>query len=300
MTVIIIILVAALALLLAYVWMLRREAGRMAEQLKLYNEQATGKKLDIALFDGKLEALAQQINHQSARIVETEAHRKQVENELRQAVANISHDIRTPLTSIFGYIQLLETEPLAPDERREYVTIIKNRTRRLQALLNDFFELSMIESADYPIRTERVGLTALVSEMLVGFYDSFTERGITPDIQLPDENVAVYADEAAVRRVIENLMLNTAKHAAGNVAIRLERQGEAASLTIENEAPDLTAADAMLLFDRFYRADRTRSTQGSGLGLPIAKSLMEKMGGTMTAELADGKLKIACSWKLQV
>lgn len=107
-----IILFAAGALLLFRFLMLRRELGRITEQLHTYNERASGKKIDVALFDQKLEALAGQINRQSDLIVEAEAQRKRVEQEFRQAVANISHDIRTPLTSIFGYIQLLEDESI--------------------------------------------------------------------------------------------------------------------------------------------------------------------------------------------
>ncbi|MNO58392.1 Sensor histidine kinase YycG [compost metagenome] len=298
MLILTIILFAAGTLLLFRLLMLRRELGRITEQLHTYNERASGKKIDVALFDQKLEALAGQINRQSDLIVEAEAQRKRVEQEFRQAVANISHDIRTPLTSIFGYIQLLEDESITPDEKLEYVAIVKNRTKRLQALLNDFFELSLIESLDYPLHTEKLGMTILLSEILVGFYDSFNDRNITPDIRLPEEDVSVYADESAVRRVVENLLVNTVKHATGYVEIRFERQQETADLTIVNDAKELAGSDVNLLFDRFYIADRTRSSQASGLGLSIAKSLMNKMGGTLTAELEGEKLIMTCRWKL--
>lgn len=141
----------------------------------------------MTLFDHRLETLAGQINRQSDLVVDAEARRRRTENELRQAIANISHDIRTPLTSIFGYIQLLEAEPITPEEKHEYLTIVKNRTKRLQALLNDFFELSLIESSDYQLKTERIGMTVLLSDILVGFYDRFNERDITPDIRMPEE-----------------------------------------------------------------------------------------------------------------
>ncbi|WP_239618362.1 sensor histidine kinase [Cohnella mopanensis] len=288
---------AAAALLLVHLLMLRRELGRMTEQLRSYNEGVTGKKIDVALFDLKLEALAGQINRQSHLIVEAGAQRKQIENEFRQAAVNISHDIRTPLTSILGYIQLLEAETITPEEKLEYVNIVKNRTKRLQALLNDFFELSVIESLDYPLKTERLGLTAMISDILVEFYDSFNERGIMPDIRLPEENLSIYADESAVRRVVENLLVNTVKYAAGQVEIWLERQRETVELTIINDAKELVGSDVNLLFDRFYTADRARSAQTSGLGLPIAKSLMNNMGGTLTAELRGEKLMLVCRWK---
>lgn len=291
--------IAAAALLLVRLLLLRTEIRRVTAQLRSYNERATGKKIGVSLFDRRLEALAEQINRQSDLIVEAEAHRIRIENELRQAVSNISHDIRTPLTSIFGHIQLLEEESLTPEERREYVTIIKNRTRRLQALLDDFFELSVIESLDYPLHIQQLGMTSLLSDILVGLYDSFNERELTPDIRLPKENVFIYADESAVRRVVENLLVNAIKHANGQVEIRFERQRDTAELTIINDAQELVGSDVSLLFDRFYTADRTRSGQGSGLGLSIAKSLMTKMGGTLTAKMNGEKLIMTCRWKLQ-
>jgi signal transduction histidine kinase len=141
-------------------------------------------------------------------------------------------------------------------------------------------------------------MTVLLSDILVGFYDRFNERDIAPDIRLPEEEVVIYADESAVRRVVENLLVNTIKHAAGQVEIRFERQQKTAVLTIVNEAKGLSDRDVRLLFDRFYTVDRTRSAQGSGLGLSIAKSLMDKMNGTLTAELHGDNLTMTCSWKL--
>ncbi|WP_438496603.1 sensor histidine kinase [Paenibacillus sp. IHBB 3054] len=298
MLILTLISVTVAALLLAHLLLMRRELGRMTEQLRRYNERTTGKKIDVTLFDQRLETLAGQINRQSDLVVDAEARRRRTENELRQAIANISHDIRTPLTSIFGYIQLLEAEPITPEEKHEYLTIVKNRTRRLQALLNDFFELSLIESSDYQLKTERIGMTVLLSDILVGFYDRFNERGITPDIRMPEGEVSVYADESAVRRVVENLLINTVKHATGHVEIRFKKMPEIAEFTIINEAKELSDTDVRLLFDRFYTVDRTRSGQGSGLGLSIAKSLMDKMNGTLTAELHRGNLKMTCRWKL--
>lgn len=299
MLIITLILATVVALLLARLLLLRRELGRMTEQLRRYNKRTTGKKIDLTLFDKRLEALAVQINRQSDLFVDTEALRRRTENELRQAIANISHDIRTPLTSIIGFIQLLEAESTTPEEKLEYVTIVKNRTRRLQALLNDFFELSLIESSDYRLKTERIGMTTLLTDTLVGFYDRFNERGITPEIRLPKEEVAVYADESAVRRVLENLLANTVEHATGLVVIRFEQHHKTADFTIVNEAKELSESDVRFLFDRFYTVDRTRSAQGSGLGLSIAKSLMDKMNGSLTAELHGGNLTMTCRWKLR-
>lgn len=289
---------AATVLLLTRLLMLRREMGRMTEQLRRYNDGETGKKIDIALFDNKLEELAGQINTQSRRVSEAEAQKNRIRQEFRQAAVNMSHDIRTPLTSIRGYIQLLERDAISAEERKEYVGTVNNRTSRLQSLLDDFFELAVIESPEDDLRTERLDMTGLIADILVGYYDGFNERGIVPDIVLPDKKCFLYGNESAVRRVIENLLANTVKYGNGKIEIVLERREENVAFTIVNEAKELAGSNVNLLFDRFYTADRARSTQTSGLGLSIAQSLMFKMGGTLQAEMDGERLKMMCRWKL--
>ncbi|MHA7964897.1 sensor histidine kinase [Paenibacillus sp. CAU 1782] len=292
------ILAGATALLLVRLLMLRRELGRMTEQLKLYNRGENGKKIDVALFDGKLEGLAEQINAQSQLIIEAKALKERTQQEFRSASANMSHDIRTPLTSILGYIQLLEGDAGTPEEKREYVAIVKNRTKRLQALLNDFFELALIESPDDYLKVEKLDLTGLISDVLFSFYDTFNESGMMPVLRLTEEKLIVFGDESAIRRVMENLLLNTVKYGSGEIEIHFQRLNGEAELKIVNEAEGLDGNNVNLLFDRFYTADRARSAQTSGLGLSIARGLMSKMGGTLTAKLEGKQLMMICRWKL--
>lgn len=276
----------------------KKEIKNITRQLKHYMEYKTEKKINITFFDKDIEALAVEINRQFDLIVQENAEKRRTELELKQAVANISHDIRTPLTSIFGYIQLLESNDLSIEEKKEYVAVIKNRTNRLQTLLNDFFELSVIESSDYFLKLEKLKMNQLVLEVLIGFYDQFTERNIEPSIDLPKEEISIIADESAVKRVMENLIANAIKHSTGNVAIVLEKLHSTVALTIRNDALGLTENDLDLLFNRFYMADQTRSGTSTGLGLSIAKSLMLKMSGDLSAELMEGQLFIKCEWKI--
>jgi signal transduction histidine kinase len=292
-----IVLATATALLLFRMLMLRREIGRMAEQLQRYNNGETGKKMDIALFDSKLEKLAGQINAQSRRINEAEAQQNRIRQEFRQAAVNMSHDIRTPLTSIRGFIQLLDRDAISSEERKDYVEIVNNRTSRLQSLLDDFFELAVIESPEDDLNVERLDMTSLIADMAVSYYDGFNKRGIVPAIVLPNQKIMAYGEESAVRRVVENLLANTLKYGSGTVEIILERGEEDVSFTIVNEAKELAGSDVNLLFDRFYTADRARSAQTSGLGLAIAKSLMVKMGGKLEAVMDGDRLKMRCRWK---
>ncbi len=292
-----IILATATALLLFRMLMLRREIGRMVEQLRRYNNGETGKKIDIALFDSKLEELAGQINAQSRRINEAETQKNRIRQEFRQAAVHMSHDIRTPLTSIRGYIQLLGRDGISAEERKDYIEIVNNRTSRLQSLLDDFFELAVIESPEDDLNVERLDMTSLIADMAVSYYDGFNKRGIVPAIVLPNQKIMAYGEESAVRRVVENLLANTLKYGSGTVEIILERGEEDVSFTIANEAKELAGSDVNLLFDRFYTADRARSAQTSGLGLAIAKSLMVKMGGKLEAVMDGDRLKMRCRWK---
>lgn len=287
----------AVAVLLTRLLLIRRELGRITAQLKQYNDHKTEKKIDLTFYERGLESLAAEINRHSELIVQANAGRRRTEQEMKQAVAGMSHDIRTPLTSIFGYIQLLESERLSEEEKQEYVAIIKSRTKRLQTLLNDFFELSVIESVDYAIKLERLKLNVAVTEVLVNYYDLFHERHIEPVIAIPEQDIMLIADDSAIKRVVENLIINAVNHSTGSISILLEKLPAGAALTISNEAKHLTPEHVELMFNRFYTADLTRSgNRGTGLGLSIARSLMHRMNGKLTASLENGLLHMRCEW----
>lgn len=283
---------------LTRLYLLKREIKRAARQLHLLNKDVTAKKIDVAFMDQDLEELACEINQQIDLTRQAYAEKKRTENELKQAISNISHDIRTPMTSILGYIQLLEGEEITEEKKREYTQIVRKGALRLKALLGDFFELSVIESSDYALSIEKITLNDLVLETLVGFYEEFNKRQIEPSIQLPSEEIRVMADSSAVKRVIENLLTNAIRYTSGDVTIRLEKTVAAARLIIRNPAQQLRQQDLIFIFDRFYKADQPRTGTGTGLGLSIAKSLMLKMNGSLTAEKKGNDLLMICEWKL--
>ncbi|CAH1209146.1 Sensor histidine kinase RcsC [Paenibacillus plantiphilus] len=294
---IVILSVIAVVFLLTRLLLIRREMRRITAQLKQYNDHKTEKKIHLTFYEKGLESLAAEINRHSELLVQANAGRRRTEDELKQAVAGMSHDIRTPLTSIFGYIQLLESDRVTEAEKLEYVAIIKSRTKRLQVLLNDFFELSVIESVDYAMKLERLKLNITVTEVLVNYYDLFSERNIEPVISIPEEDIVLIADDSAVKRVVENLIINAINHSSGPISITLSRLPSGGSLTISNEANHLKSEHVELMFNRFYTADLTRTgNRGTGLGLSIARSLMHRMNGKLTASLQDGHLHMTCQW----
>ncbi|MCQ6557483.1 HAMP domain-containing histidine kinase [Paenibacillus mendelii] len=289
-------MIAVAALIRLY--RLKKELKRIHHQLHTYNQGLTGKKVDLRFFERDLEQLAIEINHLMDSAADAKALRRRTEYELKQSISHISHDLRTPLTSILGYIQLLESNQGTEEEKQEYVTIAKSRTKRLQALLNEFFELSVIESVDYELNMDKVNMNVLIPEILLGFYDRLHERSEEAVIQLSEEQIRLTADESAIKRVVENLITNALQHSDGPIWICMEKHQSTVALSIRNRANHLTQSDLSSLFDRFYTADRSRSGRGTGLGLAIAKSLMVKMNGQLTAELHGNQLAMTCVWRL--
>jgi signal transduction histidine kinase len=292
-----IVSITVLLYVLTRLYFLKKEIKRATRQINELNKNGTEKKIDIRYFDRDFEKLAEEINNQIDLTKKAKAEKRVTENELKQAISYISHDIRTPMTSILGYIQLLESDEITPEMRKEYTCIIKNGAMRLKVLLDDFFELSIIEQADYPVKMEMIKLNHLILEVLLGFYEEFNKSNLEPTINIPDHDIIIMADPSAVKRVIENLVVNAIRHSSGNVMIQLEKLNTSVQLTISNSVNQLSEQDLYHMFDRFYKADKTRTGKGTGLGLPIAKSLMEKMNGGLTAELKENKLFMKCEWK---
>jgi signal transduction histidine kinase len=296
------IYVTIAAVLLMFIFLLRlawikKEVRRLSAQVERFHQGLSGKKVDIALLDKDIEELAGNINQLIDLAVQSNRDRIRSDRELRQAIANMSHDLRTPLTAIIGYTKLLEVSTVTDEKRQEYMSIIRATADRLHTLLHEFFELSLVQSTEYHLKLEPVQMNALLWEVLTGFYDQFIENQIEPDLQITEEPLIADVDPSAVKRVFENLISNVIRHTTGTVAIGLKENEGNILLIIKNQADNLSEQDIDKLFDRFYTADRSRSSRRTGLGLSIAYSLMLKMNGRLTARLQDGCLEMRCEWK---
>lgn len=276
---------------------LKHELRRITAQLKEWNDQQTGKKVDVATSDLDMEQLAVGVNELIDQTKQARADKHRAEQDIKQAIADISHDIRTPTTSILGYIQLLEAGGIPEAEERAYLNRVKGGAERLKELLEDFFELSLLESADEHLETDKIKLNPLVVETVAGFYDQFRRQGLEPELHIAEEPIVIQSNPYAVKRVIENVVLNALKHGNGQVLVRLELAVATAKLTIQNHAPQLIEQEIPRLFDRFYKSDKTRSGTGTGLGLAIAKHYMDKMQGRLAARLEHDMLFIVCEWR---
>lgn len=246
--------------------------------------------IDVA-GDAYVKRLAGAINVQLRKLREQRHRYVQGDAELKAAVTNISHDLRTPLTAIRGYLDLLEQEELSEDGVR-YVEMIKNRSEHLAMLTEELFRYSVLLSEGKELAKEPVVLNAALEESMAGFYAVLTERGIRPEIYMPQEKVVRLLDASAVSRVFSNLLNNALKYSDGDLEIELTEDGE---IMFSNTAKELDKVQVGKLFDRFYTVDPAR--RSTGLGLAIAKTLVEQMGGTIDAKYDDGRLRIVLKFE---
>ena len=218
------------------------------------------------------------------------------ETHLRQQIANVSHDLRTPLTSILGYLQLLEGEGLSPEKKGEYLAVIEGRARTLQTFIAAFYDLSRIEGGELPLEREQVDLRRALSDQLAASYGQIEEAGLDMEVELADGLPPVWADSGAVTRIFSNLLTNALRHGKDALSVRLYRAGNVIVSAFSNRAEGLTAEDAAHVFERFYTADKMRTGQSTGLGLAIVKALAERMGHTTAARWEDGVFTIEVRW----
>ncbi|MGG5460895.1 sensor histidine kinase [Clostridium sp. B9] len=284
--------------LLTYLFYIKKEIRSINKQLRDYTEFKNRKKIDISLFDKDIESLAQEINNNIDVFTKLQADQNKKENILKDTIANISHDLRTPLTSVLGYIQIMRRGEFSNNIVKKYLSKIEERAKDLQSLLDDFFTLSLVESSDYKLTFQKINLYEVFTEVITGFYDEFSLKGVEPKIIIRGEDFSILGDLQAVKRIIENLISNLLKHSKGNVEILLEDREGSIVLIIKDKAVGLIQSDVNHLFDRFYKADKSRgiNKNSTGLGLSIVGSFMEKMKGRASARLEGDFLLIECEW----
>ncbi len=284
------ILALAVVILLVRLWLLRRSLDEITGQLGERLSQDTNSPIFLSTWDTHARKLAAGLNLQLKELRQARQKFQQGDMELKNAVTNISHDLRTPLTAIQGYLDLLEREEgLSPNTRR-YLDSIHNRMEAMTKLTDELFRYSL--AADQPeLSPEPVDLRRILEESLVSFYASLGRRGIVPDISLPERPVVRTLDPSAVSRIFGNIISNALKYSSGDFSAVLDETGRA---VFSNAAPGLDPVSAAKLFDRFYTVETGRGS--TGLGLSIAKLLTQRMGGTIQASCAEGRLYIAVSF----
>lgn len=271
---------------------LHNAARRMREQLA----DETTARLSLPCPSAGAEELLSCLNQLLELRQEERARYRRKEQELRRQIANVSHDLRTPLTSILGYLQLLEGDGLSPERKAEYLAVIEGRARTLQTFIAAFYDLSRIEGGELPLEREHVDLRRALPDQLAASYGQIEEAGLDMEVELADGLPPVWADSGAAARIFSNLLTNALRHGKDALSVRLYRAGNVIVSAFSNRAEGLTAEDAAHVFERFYTADKMRTGQSTGLGLAIVKALAERMGHTTAARWEDGVFTIEVRW----
>lgn len=275
---------SAIIILSLYVFLLKRDIKKMNDQLQTI-ESERNQLIELNLVDSSLNSLAESINKQLLKQKSIRIASVRRESELKETISNISHDLRTPLTAIVGYLQLLEREDLSK-KQQEYTQIILEKALVMRDLTHSFFELSYYESKEVKIDLEQINLSHLLIDEILRETASFEKKSIVPDIDI-QEDCWVYADKKILTRIIQNILANILQHGEDTAHFVLFKN-EKTVLKISNHYDPSLEIDSSRLFDRFYTSDGSRSGKGNGLGLSIVKLLAEKLNTTVSATAEEG------------
>ena len=278
------ILIIVVSFLSVKLCLVKRQLRKMVEQMQEQDETT----VSVEFVDKDLEEVALQINEKLERLQKVKVDAFKNEQAMKTSISMISHDMRTPLTSVIGYLQLAE-KTCADEETLQDVRIALDRAKYANKLVDDFFELSVVDANQYTPVMEKVNLCEVVCEEILANYLAFEKKGITPTFEQADDEIFVLADRKLLVRVVQNLISNGIKYSTGEMEF-LITVSDCVTLAISNSVSEVI--DTEKIFDKFYRADISRKGEGAGLGLYICRKLVEEMNGTIGAKNAKGKLII--------
>ena len=291
----VICLIAIIIFLITIIIGYKREFRRINKQItENVDEYANIKTKSV---DKDIENLVESINLIFDSRQKIVAEKNKNEEKIREGISNMSHDLRTPLTSIMGYLQMIKSEKSSEADKKEYMDIVEKRTKSLQQLISSFYDLSRMEGNEYNFNYKKGNLSSILCDNIALFYNDFRNNNIEPIIEI-DENVKdIISDDGAINRIFSNLITNMIKHGESFVKITLKQENDMIITEFTNKATGLTAENVDKLFDRFYTVDNSRSDRNTGLGLYITKILVEKLGYNIIAQLDNEILKIKIIWK---
>ena len=283
------VLFLAVVVLTIKICMLKKSITEICDGFERSLHTDTNVQVSISSRDETIRTLARAINIQLSELRKIKRQYENGDQELKDAITNISHDLRTPLTAIWGYLDLLEKKDLPEDEKR-YIEQIRNRSEALKQLTEELFRYSVISSTP-EMSYENVDMRRVIEETLISFEGALQEANIIPNVQLPVSPIWRRLDSTALTRIFSNIINNAIKYTDGDFSVVLDENG---SVTFSNAAKELNTVEVGKLFDRFYTVDSARKS--TGLGLSIAKLLTERMKGSIRAEYISDKLNIVVSF----
>ena len=281
------ILITIVILLTLKIHLLKKSADEISDAFSDRLTSDSNVLIDLSSRDRHMRNLAYTINKEPKKLINDRHRYQQGDAELKNAVTNISHDLRTPLTAVCGYLDMLDKEEQGENSKR-YLKIIRGRTEIMKQLTEELFRYSVFTSVSDGTPSEPVILNSALEESLSAMYTSLKAGHITPSVTMPDVKVKRMLNRNALSRIFGNIISNAVKYSDGDLEITLEENGR---ITFSNHAEKLDEIQVGRLFDRFYTVE-TASSGSTGLGLSIARALTEQMGGSIDAEYEDGMILI--------
>ena len=265
----------------------KRQIKDICRQLRFLQECDSNMLITTEMKKGHMEELAELLNTLLKERKKERVDYQKKEQMIADIYTNLSHDIRTPLTSLDGYFQLLE-EAGEEKDRKRYIQIIQERIESLKEMLEELFTYTKLQNGTYELKLEPQNVGQILKETIFSYYDNWAEQGISPQFEITEEPVWIQGNRQALRRTIQNIIKNGLDHGNKEIRIQLSRNENQMELVFQNKIESGEQIDISRVFERFYKADKARSKNSTGLGLSIAKGFVQKMHGEIAAEIEEG------------
>ncbi|MDE6474734.1 MAG: HAMP domain-containing histidine kinase [Clostridia bacterium] len=278
----------ALIILTAKILIMKKAAKEIKEQFSKLIQGNTNALINISCADKDISALACSLNAKISELREKELTYVNGDKELKSAITNVAHDIRTPLTAICGYTDMIKEET-SRDKIDKYLAIISERANALKTLSEELFKYSVATNttSEKNQQFEKLDVNCLLQETLFSFYTKFCQRDIIPKITACESAVLRITDKNSLTRIFSNIIENAIKYSDGDFSVNVKEDG---TISFSNTARNLNNVDVGKLFDRFFTVENGKYS--TGLGLSIAKQLTKQLGGEITAEYSNEVLTI--------
>lgn len=294
-----IIVTLSLIIVLSFYLFHRREVTRLSQKLQTLLHSFTHAKLTLDFPSSDITDLVNALN-ELLRVYHKQVYSLQKKDEaIKETITNLAHDLRTPVTAIQGYTQMLLQSPELSEEDLDAAVIINERLNVLNQLLNQLFEFARIEADEMDFSYTTFDLNAVLRSVAVSFFKSFEERKIIPVLSIAEISFPFYGDEKAVTRIFENIISNALSHGKSDYHFSSYDDNENYHFSFQNFTDSINESDIDKIFNRFYTTDLSRSRKTTGLGLTIAKNLTVKMGGSISASLNNNVFEIVVCFPKQ-
>ena len=279
------------------IWKYQRQVKDICRQLAFLTKHDSNMLIHREFGLGGIGMLSDRLND----LLELRRKEKQYYQEKETLIAdtytNLSHDIRTPLTSLDGYFQLMEACENVEEQRR-YLNIIHERIHSLNEMLEELFMFTKLKNESYRLELTSCCINRILKETVFSYYDDWVRREIQPDIQITEEQLYIDGNKQGLSRIIQNVIKNGLDHGEKKIRIVLKREQNQAVLRISNQVTASEQIDIEHVFDRFYKADAARSKTSTGLGLSIAREFVRRMNGEIGAKIEENEFIVEMSFNL--